>query len=438
MIRIEIRRVAAITAGAALALTALVGCAGGAASDGTVEITYLTQNDEQSIESAEKVVAAFMKKYPDIKVTHNSQPAGTEGDNLMKTKLSTGEMEDVFIYNTGSLMQALRPDENLVDLSDESWMSDVTDDFKSTVETDKGLYAAPIGTSFAGGILYNKPLYDELGLSVPTSWDEFMSNSEVIKAQRPDVTPILQAYGDDWTAQIFVLASYASVQQEDPEWATDYTENKVHYSEDPAIAGFQHQQDAFDAGMFNPDFASLTNDQALKVLAEGGAAQYPILTNAMGGIAQNNPDELNSIGYFAMPADDSEYTAATVWQPAGLYIPTTTTGAQLDAAKKLIDFIVASPESCAISNETGVPGGPYVIDTCELTGDVPTAVQDLQAYFDDGRTAPALEFLSPIKGPALPAITVQVGSGISTAKEGAALYDEDVKKQAQQLGLEGW
>ena len=39
-----------------------------------------------------------------------TQPGGTEGDNLMKTKLSTGSMEDVFHYNSGSLMQALNPD----------------------------------------------------------------------------------------------------------------------------------------------------------------------------------------------------------------------------------------------------------------------------------------------------------------------------------------
>ena len=64
---------------------------------------------------------------------------------------------------------------------------------------------------------------------------------------------------------------------------------------------------------------------------------------------------------------------------------------------------------------------------------------DLQTYFTaDGRTAPALEFLSPVKGPNLENITVEVGSGIRTPEDAAALYDEDVTKQAQQLGLPGW
>ena len=60
------------------------------------------------------------------------------------------------------------------------------------------------------------------------------------------------------------------------------------------------------------------------------------------------------------------------------------------------------------------------------------------SYVDSGAVTPALEFLSPIKGPALEQITVEVGSGIRDAQAGAELYDEDVEKQAQQLGLEGW
>jgi len=62
----------------------------------------------------------------------------------------------------------------------------------------------------------------------------------------------------------------------------------------------------------------------------------------------------------------------------------------------------------------------------------------MQPYIDAGLAAPALEFLSPIKGPALEQITVAVGSGINSAEEGAELYDQDVEKQAQQLGLPGW
>jgi raffinose/stachyose/melibiose transport system substrate-binding protein len=63
----------------------------------------------------------------------------------------------------------------------------------------------------------------------------------------------------------------------------------------------------------------------------------------------------------------------------------------------------------------------------------------MQPYVDKaGASSLALEFVSPVKGPSLEQITVEVGSGIRKATAGAALYDVDVKKQAQQLGLAGW
>ena len=64
--------------------------------------------------------------------------------------------------------------------------------------------------------------------------------------------------------------------------------------------------------------------------------------------------------------------------------------------------------------------------------------KDLQGYLDKKESAPALEFVSPVKGPSLENITVAVGSGLTTAAEGAAQYDKDVEKQAKQLGLAGW
>jgi raffinose/stachyose/melibiose transport system substrate-binding protein len=146
---------------------------------------------------------------------------------------------------------------------------------------------------------------------------------------------------------------------------------------------------------------------------------------------------VNDVGVFAIPADDAANTKATIWQPNAVYIPKTTEGDKLEAAKKFVAFLT-SPGGCDVQNETLVPSGPYVTSACELPSDVPPLIDDLQKYFDEEKTAPALEFLSPIKGPNLENITVEVGSGIRPATEGAARYDEDVKKQAQQLGLEGW
>ncbi len=343
-------------------------------------------------------------------------------------------MNDVFLYNSGSLLQALHPDQTLQPLTNEPWAKDITADFKQSVSTSQGLYGAPVGTTFDGGVMYNKKVYQKLGLSVPKTWAQFISNSEKIKAA--GITPVLVSYGDTWTSQLFVLADFANVSAQDPNWATDYTNNKAKYSNPPALAGFTHTQEIYDKKLMNKDFASLTNVNALKELATGQGAQYPMITVTISNVLQSNPTQVNDIGYFAMPTESGD-PHATVWEANGAYIPKTTTGAKLDAAKKIIQFMY-TPEGCSIQNSAGVPAGPYAISDCTVPANAPALVQDELKYQQAGKTGLALEFLSPIKGPNLEKILVQVGSGISTAAQGAALYDQDVKAQAQQLGLPGW
>jgi raffinose/stachyose/melibiose transport system substrate-binding protein len=73
-----------------------------------------------------------------------------------------------------------------------------------------------------------------------------------------------------------------------------------------------------------------------------------------------------------------------------------------------------------------------------VPSNAPALVADEATYQASGSTGLALEFISPIKGPNLEKILIQVGSGITKAAAGAALYDQDVKAEAQQLGLPGW
>ena len=64
------------------------------------------------------------------------------------------------------------------------------------------------------------------------------------------------------------------------------------------------------------------------------------------------------------------------------------------------------------------PAGPYMVKGC-AAGRRPQAVKDVVAYVEKGNITPALEFQSPIKGPALEQITVEVGSGLRSAPAGA-------------------
>ena len=423
----------ALAIGAALAVTTALS----SPSFADTTLSFLIDNAPNTVAWANQLKTDFEAANPGIKIEIEQRPGGADGDNLVKTKLATGDMSDVFNYNSGSLFQQINPTQNLVDLSSEPWQADVLPSFKQVVTaTDGSVRGAPFGAAMGGGILYNIPIYKELGLSVPKTWADFMANNEKIKAAGK--VPVIQTFGDTWTSQLFVLSDYFNVAAAAPTFAADYTANKAKYASTPAaMAGFQHQADVFKAGYLNPDFAAAKFEDGVKDVATGKGAQYPMLTFAVSTVATLAPENLKDVGFFATPGTDAAKNGVTVWEPAALYIPASNKD-HLDAAKKFVAF-VASKQGCDSLNKAGGGTGPYLIKGCTLPADVPPAVSDLQTYFNTGETnSPALEFLSPVKGPSLEQITVAVGSGITTPADGAAQYDEDVKKQAQQLGLPGW
>jgi raffinose/stachyose/melibiose transport system substrate-binding protein len=446
--RMSARRSLAFAALATASTLVAAGCSAGSLGSSTesgeggaeaTTITFLHGGTEAEVASAKAVTDAFMAANPTIKVEREQGPGGSEGDNLVKTRLATGEMSDVFSYNNGSLLAAIKPEQNLTPLDDQPWVGQVDQTFAdSSKGSDGKLYGGPYGTAFGGGVFYNIPVYEKLGLEIPTTWDEFMANNKKIK-DAGGVDPVEQTYGDTWTSQLFVLGDYANVEAAVPDFAEQYTAGQAKYATTPeALAGFEHIQQVRDAGYLNSDFASAKLNDGMKAVATGEAAHYPQLGGSAANIENVAPGKSDDVGLFALPGDDPANNKLTVWPgTSALYIPKAVEGDKLDAAKKLIAF-AASAEGCAANVEGSPPQGPFLSKACTLPDDVSRVAKDTQAYFDAGKTSPALEFKSPIKGPALEQICIQVGTGQVDAKEAAGLYDQDVKKQAQQLGLPGW
>jgi raffinose/stachyose/melibiose transport system substrate-binding protein len=439
------RRVALVAASTAGALV-FAGCSAGSlgSSDaggqaGATEITFLHGATETEVASAEAVAKAFTAANPNITIKHDTRPGGSEGDNLVKTRLATGEMAEVFIYNNGSLLQAIKPEQNLTPLDDQPWAGQLDELFAASSKgADGKLYGAPWGTAFGGGVLYNRPVYEKLGLEVPKTWDEFMANNKKIK-EAGGIAPVEQTYGETWTSQLFVLGDYYNVEAAVPNFAADYTANKAKYATTPeALAGFEHIQEVKDAGYFNKDFASAKLNDGVKAIATGAAANYPQLGGTAANIENVAPGMSKNVGFFALPGDDASKNGMTVWPgTSAMYIPKSVEGDKLDAAKKLVEF-ATTQQGCDAYIKGNPPQGPFLSNACKLPAEVSQVAKDTQAYFESGKAGPALEFKSPIKGPSLEQICIQVGTGQVDGKKGAALYDQDVKKQAQQLGLPGW
>ncbi|HEY9592992.1 MAG TPA: ABC transporter substrate-binding protein, partial [Spirochaetia bacterium] len=233
------------------------------AAAGAQTLTLLIDN-QSALEGINGVIAAAKAKLG-IDVTIDLRPGGSEGDNVVKTRLATGDMDDLSFYNSGSLFQALNPPQNFVDLTDEPFMKDVLDSFKQTVSVDGRVYAIPAQTAMGGGWLYNRKVYAQLGLKVPTTWAQLLANCDRIK--RAGKVAVIGSYKDDWTSQLIFLADYYNVQARYPSFAADYTSHKATIAGTPiALRSFEKLQEIYKRGYMNKDLLATTYEQALKML----------------------------------------------------------------------------------------------------------------------------------------------------------------------------
>ena len=399
-------------------------------------LTLQVPNIDNMTKQWEAMIAAYEKANPGVKITMEKVPGGVEGDALVKSKLASGTMADMFVYNVGALLQAIDPVKNMVDLKNEAWMKDVNSGFKASIKgADGGLYAAPYGTAMGGGILYNKRVYAKLGLKIPTTWAEYTANN--VKIKKAGLIPVIGSFKDSWTAQLYVLADHFNVAKAMPGFEEKFTANKVVLAKNKAtLAGFKYIEDTRKAGFYNRDAAATTFNKALEYLAMGKGAHYPMLSAGIDTIVANFPTKAPDIGFFAQPGTNKKSNGVTVWMPSGTYIAKTTKN--LEAAKKFVAWSV-SKEAFTVMNATIPPSGPYFVKGAPVSGTLTGVFADLASYIDkDGASWPALEFLTPVKGPNLSQVCVEIGTGQKNGLKGAESYQKDLEKQSQQLGLAGW
>lgn len=375
-------------------------------------------------------VLELIKEKLGITIEVELRPAGSEGTNLIRTRLASGDMTDLQIYNVGALLATLNPAEYFIDMSDSDVAATFDASFTSAASVDGGLYAVPAGSSSGGGVMYNKDIYEEYNLEVPETWDEFIANLDVLKAAGE--TALIGSFADAWTAQVPFLADNYQVLHDDPTFAEDFTAGEKKFATTEAAFRSWEKLEATQP-YYNDDYLATTYDDACDMLATGEGAHYIMTTGALTNIYTLYGEEVvNRIGVFPIPGDTAEQTGLTVWASGGLY--GNKNSENVDAVKAVMEFWV-SDEALDVAVANSLPVGPFH-NGYELPDNVFEGVKDQVKYFDEGKTAPALEYLTAVKGANCDKICQELVTGQTTAEEAAAAYDEDCLKMAVQLGLD--
>lgn len=391
-----------------------------------VTIKWWGGNAENNAGTQAVMAAATEKLGMEFEVEVN--PGGSEGDNIIKTRMASGDLPDLMVWNSGSKLHELNPSRGFLDISDWEIIEKFDDAFLSSVTIDGAIYGAPQSSTQAGAVIYYKPHYEELGLEVPDTWDDFLANCRALADAGK--TPVYFTGGETWATQVLFLGDYYNVAAAEPSFAEDYTNGTAKYASVPAATrSWTKYEDLVE--YLNADKSAATVTDGNFAIGTGEATHWFILTQQLPLVLENveNPDD---IGVFGVPGDDAGNHGLTVWEPMSWYV--SKDSEHIDAVKAFLEFYY-SEEALDLYFGTYGANGPSCIKGYELPESVCSAVRvDMQKYFDEGKTVPALEYQSPIKGTACEQMTTAVGLGQMTGEEAAAMYDDDCKKSAVQLG----
>ncbi|HEX2289477.1 MAG TPA: sugar ABC transporter substrate-binding protein, partial [Pseudonocardiaceae bacterium] len=146
------------------------------------EITYWTWTPQ-----AEEQVAAFQQEHPNVKV--NLVNAGTGNDHYTKLQnaiMAGSGAPDVAQIEYQALPQFALTDA-LVDLNQYGFGAFEPDYTPSTWASSKvgnGLYGLP-QDSGPMALFYNKQVFDQYGIAVPKTWDEYLAAARTLHAADP-------------------------------------------------------------------------------------------------------------------------------------------------------------------------------------------------------------------------------------------------------------
>ena len=156
------------------------------------------RNDDLTIWQ-DKLIPAFEAGHPGIKVVF-APTAPAEYNAALNSKLAAGSAGDLITCRPFDASLELYNQGNLADLSGLASMANFSPVAKSAWQTDDGAatFCVPMA-SVIHGFIYNKDAFAALGLSVPTTVDEFFAVLDKIKADGTYI-PMAMGTNDQWEA----------------------------------------------------------------------------------------------------------------------------------------------------------------------------------------------------------------------------------------------
>lgn len=285
-----------------IVITALAaGCSnnGSGSSDKVLRIA-MGSPGEALIKVWEEIADEFESQHKGIKVEFTFQDDDTYQTIGLPNLLSGKNAPDLYFEWAG---------ERLYTRINDGFAADITEQLKKTglgemfeegtfngMEVDGKTYMIPTAGDVTNVIFYNKKIFADLNLAVPTTWEEFLAVAEAVK--NAGITPITVGNLDLWTAGNWVGHVISRVVGEQA--YSDALQLEQPFLTDDFIKAYALVQELWDKGYVNNNINAIADNESDMLFLTGKAAMHPIGSWLVPEAIAEAPEL--ELGYFNTPA----------------------------------------------------------------------------------------------------------------------------------------
>jgi len=251
----------------------------------------------EDIEAYEYFISEFNKEYPNINI--NFEPyKNTEYNTILATALQGGGGPDIIHLRAYGGMEDLANAGYLTPLDDKvPELEDFPNDILAGAmnRRDGRVYGVPFAVQYIQ-VLYNKKMFNELGLEEPETWDEFLDIAQQVKDAGH--IPFANGTKDGWTNET-LFGGIAPTFYGGNDYYYEVVKGETTF-EDPRLV--KALEKMLELRTYLPENYEGIGYEDMKVLfAQEMAVMFVAGSYELGNMAQMNPDL--EIGAFIVPGE---------------------------------------------------------------------------------------------------------------------------------------
>jgi len=246
------------------------------------------------------LIENYQKENPDIKINRNTMK-NEDLRNTIKPALNSNKGPDIFMYDSGpGYLGVLARAGLAMDLTQYAeqfgWNQRFPEWVNELVTFDGKQYG--IGNEIELiGVYYNKKIFEELGVEIPQTYEEFLSISD--KAKEAGYVPISFDDKDQWPAFHIESVFYTAVAGKEK---IEKVLNQEEGFDQPVFANALDEfYNLIEAGYTTENPLSISYDDGNKEFFSGKAAMRITGTWMVAGMLENLGED---VGFFLMPSVD--------------------------------------------------------------------------------------------------------------------------------------